>query len=508
MKKVDRRATEGLSISSLRLMENAGKAVVSEIVERFSRSGPDRVGVLCGRGHNGGDGFVIARQLTLLGKSVDVALYGRIEELDGDVLSCFKALAEEGVSVFEVASLGEWDLWKPILSRCGLLVDALVGTGLRKGLEGPITEIVKDVNLSRLPVVSVDVPTGVVGGSGPSETPCILASLTVTFAAPKMVLISPMGIEHSGEVVVADIGIPETLIQEETDDGLELLTREEIRSLIPRRPRTSHKGDFGHIVIIGGSKGKCGAAKLAGLGAIRAGAGLVTVASPESCISSISMVPEYMTVPLSETKDGSISGDAWNDIERIPATVIAVGPGLGTEPSLRSVVSDVLTKTVLPVVLDADALNIVATSPSLLEKRSRGSIILTPHPGEMARLVGTTVEEVQKNRIEIARTYAGEKNVYIVLKGAGTLIASPGGATSLNLTGNPGMASGGMGDVLTGMVAAWLGHVGDPATAAKLAVYFHGLAGDMAAQDVGEISLSASDLVNYVGPALVRVQES
>ena len=508
MKKIDRRAVEVLGISSLELMENAGKAVVAQIEEGFNGLEPQRVGVLCGRGHNGGDGFVIARQLALMGKFVDVVLCGRVKELNGDVLSCLQALAKEGVSVAETSSVVEWDAWKPTLSRCDLLVDALVGTGLRAGLEGTMAKIVHDVNLSRLPVVSVDLPSGVVNPDHLSGSPCIRASLTVTFVVPKMVLISPMGIEHCGEVVVSDIGIPETLIQEEANSDVELLTRQEIRSLVPRRSRASHKGDFGHVVIVGGSLGKCGASRLAGLGAMRAGAGLVTVAGPKSCISSISTVPEYMTVPLNETERGSIDDDAWIDIERVPATVLAVGPGLGTGPGAKRFVGDVLTGTTLPLVLDADALNIVAGSPELFEQRSDGPIVVTPHPGEMARLMRTTVEEVQRNRVEIARTYASEMNVYVVLKGAGTLVASPSGEVSVNLTGNPGMACGGMGDVLTGMIAAWLAQLRDPAEAAKLAVYSHGLAGDLAAKQVGEISLNASDLIDRIGRSLVTIEKS
>ena len=241
---------------------------------------------------------------------------------------------------------------------------------------------------------------------------------------------------------------------------------------------------------------------------MRAGAGLVTVAGPKSCISSISTVPEYMTVPLNETERGSIDDDAWIDIERVPATVLAVGPGLGTGPGAKRFVGDVLTGTTLPLVLDADALNIVAGSPELFEQRSDGPIVVTPHPGEMARLMRTTVEEVQRNRVEIARTYASEMNVYVVLKGAGTLVASPSGEVSVNLTGNPGMACGGMGDVLTGMIAAWLAQLRDPAEAAKLAVYSHGLAGDLAAKQVGEISLNASDLIDRIGRSLVTIEKS
>ena len=312
----------------------------------------------------------------------------------------------------------------------------------------------------------------------------------------------------AGDLVIADIGIPAAVIDAVPGDRLELLTPEEVGVLIPPRPDDAHKGDFGHVLVVAGSVGKTGAAALAGLGALRSGAGLVTVATPRGCVASVSSaVPEYMTLPLPENEDGTVAAEALGVILEFGCDAIAVGPGLGATAAVSALVHGLVERSSVPLVLDADALNVFATDPSRLAGRDGVPIVITPHPGEMARLCHTTSAEVQTDRLNTARRFATAHQLLVVLKGARTVIADPEGAMWVNLTGNAGMSTAGVGDVLTGMTAAWLAQLGRPDHACQVAVFLHGLAGDLASEEHGEVALMASDLVGYIGKAVREVTQ-
>ncbi len=506
MRDADRRTIEEIGIPSLVLMENAGRQVVAAMEASFDELRASRVAVLCGRGSNGGDGFVVARTLSLRGVETAVFLLGEIGEVRGDARTNLEILGRLGVTVVEVPNAQAWELHFSEISHYDLIVDAIFGTGFRGPLGGLMETVVADVNNTTIPVVAIDLPTGLSADVADVEGEAIQASMTVTLAAPKIPLVLPPAEAHAGDLVIADIGIPTQVIEEVEGQRLELLTRDGMRPLIQPRTHDSHKGDYGRVLVISGSRGKTGAAHLAACGALRSGAGLVTVATPASCVSIVAaMAPEYMTVPLAETAAGAIDLPALEHVLGVPADVIALGPGLGTDPATIQFVHGLVERSGIPLVLDADALNAFAEEPERLVGRDGVDVIITPHPGEMARLTGLSVEELQTNRIQTARDFSTSHRVHVILKGHRTVVATPEGRVFVNLTGNPGMATGGTGDVLTGMVAAWFAQLLDAEAACKLAVYLHGLAGDLAEADEGEISMTAGDLLMRVGDAIAEL---
>jgi NAD(P)H-hydrate epimerase len=408
--------------------------------------------------------------------------------------------------VVEIAGEQEWELHAAGVVGHDLIVDALFGTGLRTALTGIYETVIADVNASDLPVVSIDLPSGMSADTPDLIGDCIEAAVTVTLGAPKVPLILPPAEQKSGEVVIADIGIPVEVF--ETLDGprLELLTRDRIRPLISPRAADAHKGDFGRVLIVAGSRGKTGAAILAARGALRSGAGLVTVAMPAGVLPIIAAhAPEYMTEGLSETGDGTVDVTAVDQVLALDADVIAVGPGLGRGPAVTRFVRELVDRSEAPLVLDADALNAFADVPAALIAREGRELIITPHPGEMARLVGGAVDDVQANRLGLARDFASRHRLYLILKGHRTLIATPDGKVFVNPTGRPGMATGGTGDVLAGMLAAWLAQLLDAEAACRLAVYLHGAAGELADADEGEVSMTAGDLAEHIGDAILEL---
>jgi hydroxyethylthiazole kinase-like uncharacterized protein yjeF len=506
MREADRQTISEIGIPSIVLMENAGRQTVAAMEAAFDGLAASKVGVLCGRGNNGGDGFVVARTLVQRGIEAIVFLLGSVSEVRGDARTNLEILGRIGLTVVEVTNAQEWELHFSEVSECDLLVDAILGTGFHGRLNGLLETVVADVNELPIPVVAIDVPTGISADSNELEGEAIDAAMTVTLAAPKIPLVLPPADVRCGDLVIADIGIPPPVIDEIDGPYLELLTRERMRELIPVRAAESHKGDFGRILIVGGSFGKTGAAHLAAVGALRSGAGLVTIATPRSCVPIISaMGAEYMTVPLDETPEGTVDYAAVDRVLEFPADVIAIGPGLGTSPSTAAFVQAVVERAGVPLVLDADALNAFAGEPERLVARDGVEIIVTPHPGEMARLLNRSVDAVQHNRLEVAREFAAAHRLHVVLKGHRTIIAGPENRAFVNLTGNPGMATGGTGDVLAGMIAAWFGQLLDPEAAAKLAVYLHGSAGDLAEAESGEVSLTASDLAENISEAILEL---
>ena len=489
MREVDRRTIEA-GIPGIVLMENAGHRVVEFLAERFAPLGEQRIVVLCGKGNNGGDGLVIARQLhtRFAPAALHVVLLADPAELKGDAAANYKMLLAAGGTV-------EREI--PAEARTAtLVVDALLGTGVSGAATGRMLEGIREINTGfpLAAVVAVDIPSGMPSDSGEPSGEFARADYTVTFTAPKVAQAMPPNCDHIGELIVGAIGSPPELY---ADAQLELVEPAMFRELLAPRVPAGHKGTYGHVLVVAGSRGKTGAAAMSGLAALRAGAGLVTVASAASAIAEIaSHAPELMTEPLRETESGSIALNA--DLQTLAKgkTVVAMGPGLGRAPQIAAMVHALAEAFEGPMVLDADAL--VGQVSGLPRIR-----ILTPHPGEMARLTGKTTAEIQADRIGAARGYATEHGVILVLKGQRTLIAFPDGRVWINPTGTPAMGTGGTGDILTGMISGLLAqfpHRAEQAVAA--AVYLHGLAGQLGAQALGEKCLIATDLLQYLPDAM------
>jgi NAD(P)H-hydrate epimerase len=508
MREADRQTIEDVGIASLVLMENAGRQAVSAIEAAYDDRLSGRVAVLCGKGNNGGDGFVIARTLAQRGVDVSVFLLASVADVKGDARVNLDILGRLGIGVMEVDDEQRWELHASEVQRCTLIVDAIVGTGLGAPLGGLLETVAADVNVMGIPIVSVDVPSGLSADTPHLVGQCVSAAMTVTLAAPKLSLVLPPGEDHAGEVVIADIGIPYDVIDALEGAQIELLTPEQVRLIVQPRPADSHKGDYGRVTVVAGSRGKTGAAHLSALSALRSGAGLVTVATPACCVPIVaSMGAEYMTEALAESS-GQVAEAAVETVLALRHDVIACGPGLGRSESAAAFVRALVERSPVPLVLDADAVLAFTGDPGRLVGRDERHIVITPHPGEMAQLVGTSVEEVQANRIDVAAEFAATHQVYVVLKGHRTVIASPSGAIAINPTGNPGMATGGTGDVLTGMIAAWLAQLLDADAACRLAVFLHGAAGDLAAGHEGRVSMIAGDLITHIGPALEQLTPS
>ncbi len=506
MREADRRTIEEIGIPSLVLMENAGRQVVAAMESFFTDLGERRVAIIAGKGNNGGDGFVVARTLHQRGVDLSVFLVGQVADVKGDARINLEILGRLGVTVVEVADEGQWELHFSEISEHDLIVDAMFGTGLKSALSGLYETVIGDINAAAIPVVSIDLPSGMSADTPDLIGDTVEATMTVTLGAPKLPLILPPGESKSGEVVIADIGIPVEVFESLDGPRVDLLTRDTIRPLIAPRAADAHKGDFGRVLIVAGSRGKTGAAVLAGQGALRSGAGLLTIATPRGVVPIVAAAAaEFMTESLDETVDGTVDYSAAEHVLRLNADAMAVGPGLGRGEAVTTFVRELLDKSEMPLVFDADALNAFADEPASLVGREGRSLIITPHPGEMARLVGCTVADIQADRLGIARDFAASHRVYVVLKGHRTLVATPDKKIFVNPTGTPGMATGGTGDVLAGMLAAWLAQLMDAEAACRLAVYLHGAAGELADADEGEVSMTAGDLAAHIGDAILEL---
>ena len=505
MREADRRTVDDIGIPSLVLMENAGRQAVAAMEAMYGDLLERQVAVLCGRGNNGGDGFVVARTLAQRGVDVSVFLMGRVADVRGDARTNLEILGRLGLTVVEVADSQAWELHFSEVSDCTLIVDAIFGTGLNAPVSGLIESVVADVNASGIPVVAIDLPSGLSADSAEPIGPSIEAGLTVTLAAPKLPLVLPPGETRAGDIVIADIGIPGDVLESVDGPRVDLLTRASMRELITPRTPDSHKGDYGRVLVVAGSRGKTGAAHLAAVGALRSGAGLVTIATPASCQPVVAaMAAEYMTEALAETDDG-LDLEGVDRVLEWARDVIAIGPGLGRAAGTRDFIRQLVDRATMPLVIDAEGLNAFSEHPDRLAGREGRDVIITPHPGEMGRLVGMSTDEVQSSRLEIARNFAAAHHVYVVLKGHRTLIATPDEKVFINPTGNPGMATGGTGDVLTGMIAAWLAQLLDAEAACKLAVYLHGMSGDLAEADEGEVAMTAADVAGHLGDAIMEL---
>jgi ADP-dependent NAD(P)H-hydrate dehydratase / NAD(P)H-hydrate epimerase len=527
MREIDRATSERFGVSSNTLMENAGAAVARFILSGYPQA--ERVGVICGKGNNGGDGFVAARKLVEAGRAVRLILLYEPKELRGDAAAMFQNLLRTLQPLKlaplivrdpeELESPGAADIF-----AADLIVDAILGTGFRPPVSPLYAAAIEKMNAASVPIVAVDIPSGAdadamrPGGTTNSRSVAdrdthniapiqARADAIVTFTAPRPTHV--FAELTKGPIVIAPIGSPPEAIVSKL--GLHLSTPADFAALLAPRAIEGNKGSYGHVLVIGGSVGKAGAAAMAGFAALRAGAGLSTVATPRSVLGTVaSFHPELMTEALEETEAGTISlaasGSALDEL--LERKTLAIGPGISRNPETAEFVRLMIKRSDQSIVVDADALNAFEGCAGLLTGKGK-TVVVTPHPGEMARLTGLSIEEIQSKRIEVAQNFARQHELIVVLKGHRTLVAAPDGDVWVNPTGNPGMATGGTGDVLTGIIAGLIAqHPREALNATALGVYLHGLAGDLASEALGENSVVATDLLRFLPQAFAGMRNS
>lgn len=506
MRDLEQKMISELAVPSEDLMERAGAGVADAVMDLAHASGHSWPSVLlvAGRGNNGGDAFVAARCLAEQDVDAEVWLVGNARDVKGDALEHLNRMKDAGVPLYEMPAIEDWDPGFINPRDADIVVDGILGTGTVGPARGPAAAAIHHVNtMSEFSlVVSIDLPSGLDADTGRADGGAVMADLTVTLGLPKRGLIQPGALDYVGSVEVVDLGIPEALVNrlEATE---ELLAAQDLRGLIKRRPRAAHKGLFGHVLILGGAAGYAGAVGLAARAAVRSGAGLVTALVPAGIASTVSaLVPEAMIHPAPETPTGSLAANSLKAWTRNLADFDAVlaGPGMTSHDDSRSLVEILLSSLRKPLLLDADALNVCRGKTGLLSGAS-GPVLLTPHPGEMARLMDCAAADIQKDRVAVAVEAARRFKATVILKGAGTVIAGTDHSPHINLTGNPGMATGGMGDVLAGLTAGLLAQGLSPFDAARVGVYLHGRAGDIAAGSSSQAGLTADDVIEALPDA-------
>jgi NAD(P)H-hydrate epimerase len=499
MQAMDRQTIESCGIPGSELMENAGRGAARFLLDYFTDVTKSSIGIIAGKGNNGGDGFVIARYLSQKGIRVSVYLLAKSSALKGDSAANLRLLSPLEVPVIEIPDETAFAKFKSDMQHFDLWVDAILGTGLTSDVKGYYRDVITFINSLHKPVFAVDIPSGLNSDTGQPCGTCIQAQATATFGFAKTGHILQPGAAFSGKLEIVDIGIPGQ-IAEEIGPNQYLLTPDQIQKYFqPRKPDT-HKGKTGHLLVIAGSPGKTGAAAMTAMAAMRSGAGLVTLGVPR-CINAIveSQVLEAMTEPLPDIENGRLGESAYDAVMQLASgkQCLALGPGLGQTKETKNLVCRIIKESPIPLVIDADGLNNLAGHTKILKKLSV-PVILTPHPGEMARLMGTTAQSVQQDRIKSARDFALHFNVHLVLKGAATVIAHPDGSAYLNPTGNSGMACAGMGDVLTGVIAGFITQGFTPISATRAGVYLHGCAADTLAESIGPVGYLASEVMHAV----------
>jgi len=506
MQALDRRTIEEAGVPGTTLMERAGVGVLSCLQQQIGALRGKTITVLCGKGNNGGDGFVVARLLIKQRAHVQVLTMAPAKELSRDAAVMYRQLIRAaGKAVIKPFSSVRQVL--SMLQNSDVIIDALLGTGLSSPVTGQYAEAIKSINQARRMTVAVDLPSGIHADTGTALGQAVLADLTVTLGLPKLGLFQNHGIDHAGRIEIADIGIPPAYV-DAVGSRIHLITAPFVHRTLPSRRLSSHKGTFGHAGIIAGSVGKTGAAAMCAQAALRIGAGLVTIATPASVNDVLeSKLLEVMTMPMPDTTARTFSHTALDHLRDFIAarSAVAIGPGLSTHPETVELVQALVRKLDRPGVLDADALNALAGRASLLTECTIPPI-LTPHPGEMARLATeSSAQSVNADRIGTATRFAKDHGVYVVLKGAKTVIARPDGMAAICPTGNPGMATAGTGDVLTGMITGLLAQGLASWEAACVATYLHGHAGDLAADAIGQASLMAGDVIDHIPYALTTI---
>lgn len=509
MREVDRLTTERYGIPSLQLMENAGTQFVEFLRSYYLDSAACRAAILCGKGNNGGDGFVVARHLQEKSLKPRVYVFADLNTVRGDAAENLERLKQSGARTEVITSLAQWEAARAQMAKPRLIVDALLGTGLKGKVEGLLASVIEDVNkisrdatsLRPEAVVAVDTPSGLPSDGEPAEGPVIRAHATVTFTAPKIGQLVSRDSGCCGKLHVRDIGSPSELIEELGKGKVRWIEPREFLELPLVRQADSHKGKFGHVLVIAGSLGKSGAAILASRGALRAGAGLVTAAIPDVVLPVVaSAQAELMTEPLASTKVGTIANEKEARLRALTQgkTLLAIGPGIGTHKETQKFVTTFIRQTELPIILDADGLNAFAGHAKDLAKRKSHHLSVTPHPGEMARLLGVSNAAVQADRLTVALKAAKSWKAHVILKGFHTILATPEGDAFVNTTGNPGMAKGGSGDVLTGILAGTVSQLGLDhwERALALGIYLHGRAADERIPQHEESSLLAGEIAD------------
>ena len=507
MQELDRRATDECGIPGLTLVENAGRCVVEQMHKHLGDAAGTKPLVVCGKGNNGGDGFVVTRLLLAQSANPDCVLLGRAADLAGDALTNYKRLADSGFVIHEAASRADIE---PLFQSRRVVIDAIFGTGLTRVPNGLAADAIKLTNDSGAYVVAVDLPSGLQSDTGVPYEPCVRADLTVTMALPKLGLWLYPGRAVTGVVEVADIGIPQTMNEgRKTKDDVRafLLDAEHVRATLPRRRPDGHKGTFGAALIIAGSQNFSGAAVLAGMAAVRSGCGLIRIAVPAGIADVVSSdVVEAVKIPLPQTETEALSPAAIENLLELAgdADAVAIGPGIGTDRRTQKLELSFLAEVEKPTVIDADGINNLAGRLALLS-RAKPPLVLTPHPGEFGRLTGLKPAEVNADRVGVSRKFATQRKVVLVLKGASTVVAAPDGRVFVNPTGNSGLAKGGTGDVLTGLIVGLMAQGMSPLDAACAGVFLHGLAADIAAQSLTEYGLAAGDLPAYLPRAFAAI---
>ncbi len=504
MQNIDRRAIEGMKIPGLELMETAGSRVADAIIEQYGDVSGQVITIVCGKGNNGGDGFVAARYLHEKGARIETFLIGRGDTVEGDARANLERAEKVGLYIKEIDSPDELT----IDENSTIIIDALFGTGFSGDIKAPYDEIIRRINDHPASVMAVDAPSGLDGATGAAAEPCVRADMTVTFGLPKFGQAVYPGKEYCGLLLVADIGFPDEAIDQEDIDR-HLLMEDEAAAMLPRRAPDSHKGDFGKLFVLAGSEGYTGAAAMTAEAGLRSGTGLVILGCPSGLNDILEqMLMEVITKPLPQVKKrrclalrglGEVREMVrWGD-------AVAVGPGIGTYHETRDLIFRLISKLDKPAVFDADALNILAKNMDYLKGHS-APLVISPHPGEMSRLTGKTIEQIEKNRIDIALEFADEFNLVCILKGAPSVIAAPSGQAWINPTGNEGMATAGSGDVLTGLIGGFLAQGLMDIDAAVLGCYVHGKAGDLAMENFGSRGMIAGDILQMVPEALARLE--
>ncbi|MBF0328985.1 MAG: NAD(P)H-hydrate dehydratase [Nitrospirae bacterium] len=497
---IDRLTIQKLGVSQQVLMERAGLAIANKVKEIAPSK---KIVVLCGSGNNGGDGLVAARELNSLGFKISALVFAGKTKLGQACKLQIKIAESFGVAVEFRTKLQNSDL------HGAFVIDALFGTGLSRPIAGGFADVISLINKSSAPVLSVDIPSGISADTGQILGSAIAADYTVTFGLPKRGHLLYPGAEYTGKLFVENIGFPSKLLMSRSL-FVETVEACSVKDLLPERPRCSYKSDYGNILVVAGSKGKTGAALLTSDACLRSGAGLVTLGVPESLMQVFQpSVKEAMTLSLSDNGQGMLSSKTLDSILNFAAhkaDVLAIGPGIGISKNTNNILSELIKRSPVPMVIDADGLNSIISAERVLNK-AKSPIILTPHPGEMARLTESSVAAIEKNRIDVAVSFSKKTGSYIVLKGVPTVVATPEGRAYINTTGNAGMATAGSGDVLTGIIAALLGQTMNPEDASVLGVFLHGLAGDLAADKLGEHSLIASDIISFIPDAFISLSK-
>ena len=500
MRLIDKKTEEIAGIPSIVLMENAAISCVSVILKEENLK---KVLIFCGKGNNGGDGFAIARHLYSKGIDVEVVLVCG-SEFQGDALTNFEIISRLGLKITEI---DDTHLLNDKIKNSDVIVDAIFGTGISGEINGIAKEVIESINLHSKKVISVDIPSGVNADTGEICRVSVKADVTVTFACYKLGMLTFPGADFVGEIIVADISIPEYIISDE-NININITDKEDVQKIYPKRERNSHKGDYGKVLIIGGSKGLTGAVTMAADSCVKSGAGLVTVAVPKDLNDILEVkLTEPMTMPLA-SKNGALDKSSVDKIKEIINNydVCLFGPGIGRDEDIKDILKGILDVSQIPVIIDADGLYALSQNLEIIE-HSKCNIILTPHEMEMSRLSKSTIEFVKKNRIALSESFSVNNGLTLILKGANTIVTTPRGVQYINISGNCGMATGGSGDVLAGMLAAFLARGLNECDSSRIAVYLHGLSGDIAARKLGFDSLKATDIIKNIPNAILKVSE-